>query len=183
MHPRSRKARGVSGGLHRHDASCRQSQALCTRAHGKRGTSQAACTPMMNTADSLRLHPHSRKVWGVSGGLHRHDANCRQSQALCTRTHGKRGTSQAVCTAMMKTADSLRLSAPALTESAGRLSVGSEDKAHCPGGPELGRSDGQKHRHRRFPRSALIRRPLWLRIGLNSAEMPAGRSPGDIFLP
>ena len=47
------------------------------------------------------LHPHSRKARDVSGGLHRRDENWRPSQALCTRTHGKRGASQAVCTPTM----------------------------------------------------------------------------------
>ena len=57
----------------------------------------------------------------VSGGLHAHDESCRQSQAVCTRAHENGGTSQAVCMPTMKIADSLRLSAPALTKMAGRL--------------------------------------------------------------
>ena len=90
-HPHSRKARGVSGGLHPHAENCRQSQALSTRAPEKRGASQAACTPMLKTADSLRLA--ARKLRDASGSAHPH----------------------------MKIADGLRLCAPALTKMAGRL--------------------------------------------------------------
>ena len=58
----------------------------------------------------------SRKLWDVSGFLHPHDENCRQPQALCAHAHENRGASQALCTPMMKIADSLRLCAPALTK-------------------------------------------------------------------
>ena len=53
---------------------------------------------MMNIADSLRL-----------------------CALFVHATHEHVGKSQAVCTAMMKIADSLRLSARALTKMAGRL--------------------------------------------------------------
>ena len=43
---------------------------------------------------------HGRKLRGVSGSLHPHDGNCRQSQAVCMfvrSTHENWGTSKAVC--------------------------------------------------------------------------------------
>ena len=68
----------VSGGLQPHGEFLRQSQAVC-----------AFCPR------------HSRKWRAVSGGL-RHDENCRQSQALYARAHGKRGTPQAACMPILK---------------------------------------------------------------------------------
>ena len=51
------------------------------------GTFQAIClfdTPMMTMADCIRLYAlHSRKLRNVSGFLHCHDENGRQSQAFC----------------------------------------------------------------------------------------------------
>ena len=58
---------------------------------------------MMNSVDCLRLGAiPSGRVWGVSGSVHPHGENCRQSQALSAPPHEKWGTSQALCTPMMK---------------------------------------------------------------------------------
>ena len=71
--------------------------------HQNWGTSQALWTPMMKIADSLRLcAPPSRKLWDVSGSVHPHNERCRLSQALSTPPHGNWGTSQAVCTPIIK---------------------------------------------------------------------------------
>ena len=86
-HPRSRKARHVSGGLHAHDENCRQSQAHCTFcaphsrkwrdvSRGLRGNDEL---PTVSGSE----HPRSRKVLDVSGGLHAHAENRRQPQGLC----------------------------------------------------------------------------------------------------
>ena len=71
--------RGVSGFLHPHDEICRQSQALCA--------------------------PPSRKLRGVSGCLHPHHKIADSFRlwarsVLCVRQNW--GTSQALCTPMMK---------------------------------------------------------------------------------
>ena len=58
VRPRSREARGVSGGLHAPDEIA-DSLRLCTlvvhSTHENGGASQAACTAMLKIADSLRL--------------------------------------------------------------------------------------------------------------------------------
>ena len=66
------------------------------------------CTPLKKIAGRLRLCAPPYE-------------NCRQSQALRTRTHENGGASQAVCMPLLKIADSLRRCAPALTKIVGRL--------------------------------------------------------------
>ena len=93
--------------------------------HENCGTSQAVCMPLMKFPTvSGYVHPRSRKWWGVSGGLHAHDENCRESQALCAfcERHSRklRGVSGSVHP-HRKIADSLRLCAPARTKMVGRL--------------------------------------------------------------
>ena len=86
-----------------HDEHCRPSQALSTPPHGNWGTSQAACAPHHKIADSLRLWGtfcalRSPKLGDVSGSVHPHGENCRQSQALSAPPHENWGTSQAFYT-------------------------------------------------------------------------------------
>ena len=70
----------------------------------------------MKIADSLRLcAPPARKLWDVSSSLHPHHklADSLRLWALSLLSnHQKCGMSQALCTPMMKFADSLRLCAP-----------------------------------------------------------------------
>ena len=89
MHPHSRKLWGVSGSVHPHDENCRPSQALSTPPARKLGDVSGAVRPHHKIADSLRL-------WAFS----------------VFSTHQNCGASQALCTPMMKIADSLRLCAP-----------------------------------------------------------------------
>ena len=96
----------VSGSVHPHDEHCRHSQALSTPPHGNWATSQAFCTPIVQSptvsGSGAFCVLQSPKVRDVSGSLHPHDENCRQSQALSTPPHGNWGTSQAVCTPIIK---------------------------------------------------------------------------------
>ena len=68
---------------------------------------------MMKLADSLRLCAlHARKVRNVSGFLHRHAENGRQSQAVCTfwsLQPRKLGNASRYLHFLMKLADILRL--------------------------------------------------------------------------
>ena len=95
--------------------------------HQNCGTSQALWTPMMKIADSLRLcAPPSRKLWDVSGSVHPHNERCRLSQALSTPPHGNWGTSQAVCTPIIKSptaSGSGHFLCSPFTKSAGRLKL------------------------------------------------------------
>ena len=76
-------------------------------------------TPLMKLADRLRLCAlHSRKMRNVSGFLHRHAENCRQSQAVCIfgalqprKLRNVSGYLHCLPPPMMKLADSLRLCA------------------------------------------------------------------------
>ena len=107
-----------------------KAQALCTPHHENCGTSQAFCTPRMNLptasgSDSehfLRI-PFTKivgrlrllstpmmKLPTVSGSEH-----------LLHSIHKSWGTSQALCTPMVKIADSLRLWAPPFTKFVVRL--------------------------------------------------------------
>ena len=63
----------------------------------------------------LGAPPASRKLGDVSGSLHPHHKiadSLRLWALFVLATHQKCGTSQALCTPMMKIADSLRLCAP-----------------------------------------------------------------------
>ena len=68
---------------------------------------------MTKLADSLRLCAfHAGKLRNVSGVLHRHDENCRQSQAVCpfwALQPRKLGNVSGYLHCFMKVADSLRL--------------------------------------------------------------------------
>ena len=124
----SRKWRGVSGGLHRHDENCRQFQ-VCAHAHENGGTFQAVCMPVMKIADSLRLSALFVHTTHENGGTSQavctpHAEHCRQSQALCARAHENCGTSQAVCMLLMKlprVSGSLHFLCTPFTKTAGRL--------------------------------------------------------------
>ena len=67
---------------------------------------------------------HSQKLGDVSGSVHPHGENGRQLQALsifCAFHSPELRTSQALCSPMMKIADSLRLGALPFTKIVGRL--------------------------------------------------------------
>ena len=67
------------------------------------------CSMMELPTVSGLVRTHSRKLRDVSGGLHTHADNCRQSQALSTSGHEKCWTSQAGCMPMLEIADSPRV--------------------------------------------------------------------------
>ena len=120
----SPKPRGVSGSVHPHDGNRRPSQALCTPPSRKLwGVSGSAQPHDENCRPSQALcTPHPRSLWGVSDSGHPH-AEIADSLRLWAFSvfsiHQNWGTSQALCTPMMKTADSLRLCAPPLHENCG----------------------------------------------------------------
>ena len=124
--------------MHTTHENCGASQALCTPimksprvsgfercTHENCGASQAVCSPMMKIADSLRLcQPQFTKSVGRLRlfAPHREVAYSLRLWArsvLATRQNC--GTSQALCSPMMKIADSLRLCAPPFTKIGGRL--------------------------------------------------------------
>ena len=94
--------------------SCR----LCAHPpHENCETFEVLCSPMMQVANSLRLcaPPPFTKLWDVSGCLHllhRFAASLRLWALFVLCSHQNWGASQALCTPMMKIADSLRLCAP-----------------------------------------------------------------------
>ena len=132
--PPSRKLGDVSGSAHPHDENCRQPQALCaphdencrqaqalsTPPHENWGTSQAACTPIVKSptvsgSGHFRCSPLNKSA----GRLRRSSTPMMKSPRVsgfeCS-AHENCGVSQAVCSPMMKIADSLRLCAPPLHE-------------------------------------------------------------------
>ena len=87
------------------------------------------CTPpMMKFADSRRLcAPFSRNLRDVSSCLHPHHKiadSLRLWAFSVLRSHQNWGTSQALCTPMMKIADSLRLCEPPRAKLGGWLRFG-----------------------------------------------------------
>ena len=78
----------VSGSEHPPHGNWGASQAVCTpiiKSPTVSGSGHFLCSPFTKSAGRLRL-------------LHRHDENCRQSQALSALPHENWGTSQALCT-------------------------------------------------------------------------------------
>ena len=83
-----------------------------------------SCRMMKLRPASGSAHPASRKLRDVSGSLHPHRKIADSLKCWALFVHSARqnwGTSQALCTPMMKIANRLRLCAPPRTEIAGRL--------------------------------------------------------------